>query len=318
MTVASIIKEVNPRLAKRPLVFNGHLANCRLTSLGKEATGVAGHQSHHEKCGIFLKIVICVLPMELMQSCAKPLIWLQMRLRIGEYAFIWSNCMMLSVIMIFVAVKLSVILSGCLSGNETEYMNGTQWFVGIHHAWNKTREKEIEHFKDACLLKVMLGIIITLGTTGSNSLAESQWWVLKVQHMVYDTAVMHCSDVTWVPWCLRSLTTWIFIEKLVKVYKESIIHKKPWYRKCIHVTMPSCIQGQRVLASHFLWSPQGPGSNLFHSVMHYSVYGPAWMVRELDRQQKEGDKMNCRTSQWTQKEKATWPLSLRTIKIKTV
>ena len=31
-------KEVNPRLAKHPLVFNGRLANCGLTSLVKEAT----------------------------------------------------------------------------------------------------------------------------------------------------------------------------------------------------------------------------------------------------------------------------------------
>ena len=36
--VASFTKEVNPRLAKRPLVFNGRLANRRLTSLVKEAT----------------------------------------------------------------------------------------------------------------------------------------------------------------------------------------------------------------------------------------------------------------------------------------
>ena len=36
--VASFIKEVNPRLAKRPLVFNGRLANRGLTSLVKEAT----------------------------------------------------------------------------------------------------------------------------------------------------------------------------------------------------------------------------------------------------------------------------------------
>ena len=39
--VASFTKEVNPWLAKRPLVFNGRLANGRLTSLVKEATG--GH-----------------------------------------------------------------------------------------------------------------------------------------------------------------------------------------------------------------------------------------------------------------------------------
>ena len=38
--VVSFAKEVNPRLAKRPLVFNGRLANRWLTSLVKEATGV--------------------------------------------------------------------------------------------------------------------------------------------------------------------------------------------------------------------------------------------------------------------------------------
>ena len=37
--VASFTKEVNPQLAKRPLVFNGCLANRGLTSLVKEATG---------------------------------------------------------------------------------------------------------------------------------------------------------------------------------------------------------------------------------------------------------------------------------------
>ena len=36
--VASFPKEVNLRLAKRPLVFNGRLANRWLTSLVKEAT----------------------------------------------------------------------------------------------------------------------------------------------------------------------------------------------------------------------------------------------------------------------------------------
>ena len=36
--MASFTKEVNPRLAKRPLVFNGCLANLGLTSLVKEAT----------------------------------------------------------------------------------------------------------------------------------------------------------------------------------------------------------------------------------------------------------------------------------------
>ena len=38
--MASFTKEVHPRLAKRALVFNGRLANRRLTSLVKEATGV--------------------------------------------------------------------------------------------------------------------------------------------------------------------------------------------------------------------------------------------------------------------------------------
>ena len=38
--VASFTKEVNPRLAKRRLVFNGRLANRRLISLVKEATGL--------------------------------------------------------------------------------------------------------------------------------------------------------------------------------------------------------------------------------------------------------------------------------------
>ena len=36
--VASINKEVNSRLAKRPLKTNGHLANLMLTSCVKEAT----------------------------------------------------------------------------------------------------------------------------------------------------------------------------------------------------------------------------------------------------------------------------------------
>ena len=38
-TVVSFTKEVNPRLAKRPLVSNGRLANRGLTSLVKETTG---------------------------------------------------------------------------------------------------------------------------------------------------------------------------------------------------------------------------------------------------------------------------------------
>ena len=39
--VASFTKEVNPRLAKRPLKTNGRLANLGLTTLVKEATGVS-------------------------------------------------------------------------------------------------------------------------------------------------------------------------------------------------------------------------------------------------------------------------------------
>ena len=39
LIVASCTKEFNPRLTKRPLVFNGRLANPWLTSLLKEATG---------------------------------------------------------------------------------------------------------------------------------------------------------------------------------------------------------------------------------------------------------------------------------------
>ena len=37
-TVAFFTKEVNPRSAKRPLIFNGRLANRGLISLVKEAT----------------------------------------------------------------------------------------------------------------------------------------------------------------------------------------------------------------------------------------------------------------------------------------
>ena len=40
MPVASFTKEVNWRLAKRPLVFNGRLANPELSCLVKEASGV--------------------------------------------------------------------------------------------------------------------------------------------------------------------------------------------------------------------------------------------------------------------------------------
>ena len=38
--MASFTKEVNPRLAKRPLKTNGILAKLELTSLIKEATGL--------------------------------------------------------------------------------------------------------------------------------------------------------------------------------------------------------------------------------------------------------------------------------------
>ena len=42
--MASFTKEVNQPLAKRPLVFNGRLANRWFTSLVKEATGAIGTQ----------------------------------------------------------------------------------------------------------------------------------------------------------------------------------------------------------------------------------------------------------------------------------
>ena len=45
MTLASFAKEVNSRLAKCPLVFNGHLANHGLTSSVKEATGKKTHMN---------------------------------------------------------------------------------------------------------------------------------------------------------------------------------------------------------------------------------------------------------------------------------
>ena len=41
LTVASFTKEVNPRLAKRPLETNGHLVNRGITSLVKEANEYA-------------------------------------------------------------------------------------------------------------------------------------------------------------------------------------------------------------------------------------------------------------------------------------
>ena len=42
-TFASFTKEVNPRLDKRPLVFNGRLANRGFTSLGKGAKGITSN-----------------------------------------------------------------------------------------------------------------------------------------------------------------------------------------------------------------------------------------------------------------------------------
>ena len=50
--VASFIKEVNPRLANRPLVLGGRLANRGLTSLVKEATADC-QQLIFSKTGIF-------------------------------------------------------------------------------------------------------------------------------------------------------------------------------------------------------------------------------------------------------------------------
>ena len=40
--VASFTKEVNTRLSKHPLIFNGYLANRKLTSLVNEATAARG------------------------------------------------------------------------------------------------------------------------------------------------------------------------------------------------------------------------------------------------------------------------------------
>ena len=42
--VAHFTKEVNPRLATRPLIINGRFANRGLTSLVKEATAVGSGQ----------------------------------------------------------------------------------------------------------------------------------------------------------------------------------------------------------------------------------------------------------------------------------
>ena len=48
-TVVPFIKEVNPRLAKRPLKINGRLANLELTALVKETVfkRKLGTQSHY-------------------------------------------------------------------------------------------------------------------------------------------------------------------------------------------------------------------------------------------------------------------------------
>ena len=47
MPVASFTKEVNPRLAKRPLKTNGRLANRELTSLVKEPPPPSGRHEHN-------------------------------------------------------------------------------------------------------------------------------------------------------------------------------------------------------------------------------------------------------------------------------
>ena len=51
--VASLIKEVNPGLAKRPLKIDGGLANRWLTSLVKEATAITGQTLHGTRAFIF-------------------------------------------------------------------------------------------------------------------------------------------------------------------------------------------------------------------------------------------------------------------------
>ena len=52
--VASFTKEVNPRLAKRPLKINGRLANRGLTSIVKEATGLISKTIYELNYMIFL------------------------------------------------------------------------------------------------------------------------------------------------------------------------------------------------------------------------------------------------------------------------
>ena len=51
--LASLIKEVNPGLAKRPLKIDGRLANRWLTSSVKEATTITGHTLHGNRAFIF-------------------------------------------------------------------------------------------------------------------------------------------------------------------------------------------------------------------------------------------------------------------------
>ena len=60
------IKEVNSRLAKRPLVFNGSLANRGLTSLVKQATG---------RQQTFAIRVVMADGMEMNVPVSKPFVW---------------------------------------------------------------------------------------------------------------------------------------------------------------------------------------------------------------------------------------------------
>ena len=62
--VVSFSKEVKPRLAKWPLVFNGRLVNCRLSSSVKDATG---DTIRHQTPRLSLVDVIaftCLMPIE--------------------------------------------------------------------------------------------------------------------------------------------------------------------------------------------------------------------------------------------------------------
>ena len=54
-------KEFNPRLGKRPLVFNGRLVNRGLTSLIKEATGQGKPALSYEPCISIVNIAILLL-----------------------------------------------------------------------------------------------------------------------------------------------------------------------------------------------------------------------------------------------------------------